>query len=128
MSHSKLGKSEIANKLQTLRKEANLTIAELGKMANIDPSSISRIERGLQRPSLITVFSLLNAMHVSLTEFINDFLGDRVGSDFGQNLPINDEDVLMVDSESLTINQLNFLLDVASSIRKNIGTNEVADE
>jgi len=60
--------------LRRLRRDADLTIDELGKRAEVDPSSISRIERGYRRPTARVLQAILAVL---LSEQTHAAIRDR---------------------------------------------------
>lgn len=53
-----------ATNLKALRKQRNLTMAELGKRLGVSHVAISNIESGKSRPSLDMIAALAAALHV----------------------------------------------------------------
>ncbi len=58
--------SEFAQRLRQLRKDRELTQAELGKRAGVHNVNLSRYERGLSEPSAETLKRLAEALDVSV--------------------------------------------------------------
>lgn len=54
----------IAERVKLLRHSKNLTQAEFGKMVNLVPSSVSKIEKGLSKPSGRTISLICQKFHV----------------------------------------------------------------
>lgn len=54
----------IAERVKLLRHSKNLTQAEFGKMVNLVPSSVSKIEKGLSNPSERTISLICQKFHV----------------------------------------------------------------
>ncbi|HEM2670953.1 TPA: helix-turn-helix transcriptional regulator [Streptococcus suis] len=64
----------VAKQVQKLRKEFQLTQEQLAEAANIDVSSIAKIERGERSNIKInTLEKLISAFNVSTTTFFNDY-------------------------------------------------------
>lgn len=61
----KLGKN-----IARIRKEKNLTQVELADIANMDDSSIRRIESGRNNSSIVILLRLAEALQVSLKDLI----------------------------------------------------------
>lgn len=59
----------IGEKIAQYRKNKNLSIRELAKMAEVTPSLLSQIERGLANPSVNSLKSIANALHEPLFSF-----------------------------------------------------------
>lgn len=60
---------DIGKKVEQYRKNKDLSIRELAKLANITPSMLSQIERGLANPSIQTLKSLAQALEVPIFSF-----------------------------------------------------------
>lgn len=59
----------IGSRLRRLRKERNLTQAELARQIGIQQSDLSRMEKGEYRVSLDNLFKILHALDVQASEF-----------------------------------------------------------
>ena len=62
---------KLGNHIKKLRKERKLTISALCYKNGLEPSTISRIEKGLVEPKYLTLLSIANALNLSLAEFLN---------------------------------------------------------
>ena len=58
----------IGQRMKDLRKEQNLTLAEVATAANLSASHLSQIERNKTTPSLMTVASVAEALNISVRE------------------------------------------------------------
>ena len=63
---------EIGTEVRKLRKELDLTVAELGAGANISTGMLSKIENGSISPSLGTLNSLANALNVPISRLFSE--------------------------------------------------------
>ena len=59
--------------LSTLRAKAGLSVTELARRAGVNAGSISRIERGMQSPSLATAVQIATVLEVDVAEI--NFVG-----------------------------------------------------
>ena len=59
----------IGEKIAQYRKSKDLSIRELAKMADVTPSLLSQIERGLANPSVNSLKSIANALNAPLFTF-----------------------------------------------------------
>ena len=57
-------------RLQQLRKGRNLTLDALGRLSGVSRSMLSQIERGQANPTVGTVWSLAEALHIDISELI----------------------------------------------------------
>jgi transcriptional regulator with XRE-family HTH domain len=62
----------VGDRLRAMRERHNLTINGLGRLAGVPPSTISKIENGLLKPSLVNAIALASALNENL-----GFLVDR---------------------------------------------------
>lgn len=65
-----LNYTDIGMRIRAARKSRRLTQANLGEMANVEPSNISHIERAATKLSLPTLVSIANALGVTLDELV----------------------------------------------------------
>lgn len=59
----------IGKRIREVREERNLSQIELGKLVNLDHSTISDYERGRRVPSMVVGFRLAIALQVPANEF-----------------------------------------------------------
>ena len=80
----------IGKQIRSLRKRLNLTVATLAKQAQISTGMLSKIENGQTSPSLSTLNSLSNALHVPVTSFFRGYEEQRDVTFIksGEGLPI----------------------------------------
>ncbi len=62
---------KLGNHIKKLRKERKLTISALCYKNGLEPSTISRIEKGLVEPKYLTLLNIANAFNLTLAEFLN---------------------------------------------------------
>jgi len=58
--------------LAILRKQRNLSLRELARLAGVAPASLSAIEKGLSSPTLATLHKLLQALGTDFASFVAD--------------------------------------------------------
>lgn len=63
----------IGRTVRALRRQRNVTVAELAKSTGLSIGMLSKIENGVTSPSLTTLQSLSNALSVPLTTFFRGF-------------------------------------------------------
>ena len=64
-------KTEIAKRIQMLRKRCGLSIRQLGGLARVTPAIISCIERDKNSPSIVTLQKILSALGTDLATFFS---------------------------------------------------------
>lgn len=61
----------VGARVRALRKRRKLSIEALAARAELDPSYVSNVERGVQNPSLATIAQLAIALGVDLPEIVD---------------------------------------------------------
>jgi transcriptional regulator with XRE-family HTH domain len=79
----------IGGRLRRLRKERNLTQAELARQIGIQQSDLSRMEKGEYRVSLDNLFKILSVFDLQISEFF----GDQQGRVQPSQLPLSHQDM-----------------------------------
>lgn len=72
---------DCGNRLRQLRKKYNLSQEQLALKADVTPSYISQLERGLKNPTVLMIETLCEAMGCSLSEFFCGIDTDISSSD-----------------------------------------------
>lgn len=62
----------IGVRIRDARKSMGITQAQLGELAQVEPSNVSHIERGATKVSLPTLLRIANALQVSLDHLVYD--------------------------------------------------------
>ena len=62
---------KLGNHIKKLRKERKLTISALCYKNGLEPSTISRIEKGQIEPKYLTLLNIAKAFNLTLAEFLN---------------------------------------------------------
>jgi transcriptional regulator with XRE-family HTH domain len=62
----------LAVKVAVKRREIGLTQAQLAELLDVEPDTVSRMERGLLIPSLERLLDYANVLNVSLSELLGD--------------------------------------------------------
>lgn len=68
---------DVGQKISHIRKEKNLSIRDLAKLADVTPSLLSQLERGLSNPSLNTIKAISKALDVPLFTFFIDEVDNK---------------------------------------------------
>jgi transcriptional regulator with XRE-family HTH domain len=63
---------DISKKIRDLRKQHKDTLEELGEKLNFNPSNLSKIERGIRKPTIELVEQLMKIYDVPLTYFFGE--------------------------------------------------------
>ena len=64
--------AQFATNLRRLRLAAGLTQERLSDLTQMDPAEISRLERGIRDPQLITIVRVARGLGVAPTELLAD--------------------------------------------------------
>lgn len=67
----------IGHQVREFRMKLGMTVADLGRQANLSPGMLSKIENGVTSPSLSTLQSLSRALNVPVTAFFRKFEEQR---------------------------------------------------
>jgi transcriptional regulator with XRE-family HTH domain len=70
----------IGTQVREFRQKLDMTVVELAKVAGLSAGMLSKIEHGLTSPSLGTLQSLANALHVPVTALFRRFEEERDAS------------------------------------------------
>ncbi len=62
---------EIANKIKEARISKNLTQEDIAKKAGINTNSYAKIERGIQKPKVITLTKILKALEIKSSKILS---------------------------------------------------------
>ncbi|MEI3613600.1 helix-turn-helix domain-containing protein [Pseudogracilibacillus sp. SO30301A] len=62
----------IGKRIKNLRETSDISARKLAQMTNLDPSQISKIERGGSKPSLDALERICKALNISLSEFFSE--------------------------------------------------------
>ncbi|WP_373599352.1 helix-turn-helix domain-containing protein [Paraclostridium bifermentans] len=68
---------DIGEKISHIRKQKSLSIRDLAKLADVTPSLLSQLERGLSNPSLNTIKAISKALDVPLFTFFIDEVDNK---------------------------------------------------
>lgn len=82
----------IGSRLRRLRKEHNLTQADLARQIGIQQSDLSRMEKGEYRVSLDNLFKILGAFDLE----ISDFFGEQPDAGNANSRPLSHEDMQLL--------------------------------
>ena len=82
----------IGSRLRRLRKERNLTQAELARQIGIQQSDLSRMEKGEYRVSLDNLFKILAVFDVQVSEFF----GKPEAAEAAAQRPLSHEDMQLL--------------------------------
>jgi transcriptional regulator with XRE-family HTH domain len=89
-------------RIRELRKERGLSQAKLAVMADMDPATLNRLERGTGNPNLNTLQRVADALGVTITEL----LGGAPPKDLSPLLPLEQRGELLEDFLKLVNAQL----------------------
>ena len=68
MKHS----SAIANRIRARRRQLSLTLDDLSRKADLDKGFLSRVERGLQLPSIGTLMRIASALDIQMAQLFGE--------------------------------------------------------
>lgn len=62
---------EIANKIKEARISKNLRQIDVAKKAGLDANSYAKIERGIQKPKVLTLTKILKALEIKSSKILS---------------------------------------------------------
>ena len=62
---------EIASKIKEARLRKNLRQIDVAKKAGLDANSYAKIERGIQKPKVLTLTKILKALEIKSSEILS---------------------------------------------------------
>ncbi|MGL5712593.1 MAG: helix-turn-helix domain-containing protein [Paraclostridium sp.] len=68
---------DVGEKIASIRKQKDLSIRDLAKLADVTPSLLSQLERGLSNPSLNTIKAISKALDVPLFTFFMEDVDNK---------------------------------------------------
>lgn len=99
----------VGKRIKTLRENAGISALSLSKMAKLDPSQISKIERGGAKPSLDSLERICHSLNISLSDFF---------ADEDVSLPLEQQQLLEA-TNFLSIEQMKLLKQFLVSFKNN---------
>ncbi|ONK21710.1 hypothetical protein BLX87_20780 [Bacillus sp. VT-16-64] len=67
----------VGKRIKSLREQANMSGRLLAEKTNLDPSQISKIEKGVSKPSLDALERICKVLNISLSEFFSDSANEQ---------------------------------------------------
>lgn len=99
---------DVGRRIKELRTEQGKTAKKLAEETDLDPSQISKIEKGESNPSLDALFRICVVLNISLSEF---FATDS------EEIPVHLRELLQT-SKSLSIHQIKQLNEFLKSLNE----------
>ncbi|MGD6818901.1 helix-turn-helix domain-containing protein [Metabacillus sp. 84] len=111
-------------KIKELRKKNGHTLKDLADKVNYDPSNLSKIERGINQPSLTLLSKIASVYSKDLNYFVDDeeqWETDR-GNAKIQEMNLDSPDLLKkvtlyIDGIKITKEEMEFILDITRNLR-----------
>jgi transcriptional regulator with XRE-family HTH domain len=72
---------DIARRLRAQRERQQVSIRELARRLGMSPSAISQIETGRTRPSVATLYAIVNELRISLDDILGHSVNGRSGAE-----------------------------------------------
>lgn len=98
----------IGRRIKDLREEKDMSARKLAELTKLDPSQISKIEKGVSKPSLDALERICIALNISLAEF---FSADNI------DIPTHQQQ-LLDSTKSLSPDQIKLLNDFLNSLNR----------
>lgn len=103
----------LGKRIKEKRKSLNLTQAQLSEKAEIEPTTLSHIERAATKVSLPTLIMIANALNASLDELVFDSLIKS------KHIKIERINELLSDCTGSELKALNEILSTAKTVLRN---------
>ncbi|MCP4356624.1 MAG: cupin domain-containing protein [Chloroflexi bacterium] len=97
---SATGTQSLGEKIRHYRKQNRLKLVELAEQCGISPSFLSQIERDQANPSVTTLYSLADGLHVSIAKFFTDA---EAANSVNQQVAVNTAQVVPADRRKILI-------------------------
>ncbi len=81
----------LAQNLQTLREERNLSLAELSELTGVSKSMLWQIEAGQSSPTIATLWKIANGLRVPFTAFLKKEASEVTLRPFREDKPLKGE-------------------------------------
>lgn len=98
---------KVGIQIRTLRKKQGYTQEQLAFEANMHPSQIGHIERGIQSPTINTIEKIIKVLDVSIQEFFNF-----------DNVYFDNENALNLFLSTLSLEELNDISTILVILKK----------
>lgn len=100
----------IGNRIKELRELNNISANKLATFLEIDPSTISKVENGVSKPSLDLLVKICEYFQISMSDFFDDGINTTT-------LP-NEIKELLYNSKNLTSEQLEAVNNLIKAFKK----------
>ncbi len=108
------------NSLRTYRKKTEITIDDVSRLLSMqDSSTISRIERGLRKPSLEIIFTYHLLFDVECENVFEDEIKE-IAQRIHVNIPVLVDELSQESLTDKVIARINYLNSLKESIKKKI--------
>jgi putative transcriptional regulator len=71
MQEDNIQLKKLGNHIKQLRKSKNLTLSALCYKNGLEPSTLSRIEKGIVEPKYLTLLKISAALEISLSQLVD---------------------------------------------------------
>lgn len=114
------------DKIKVLRKKNGDTLKELANKINYDYSNLSKIERGIYKPSLELLEKIAGVYNVNMIYFFGEDTSNTLNEiNFVSDVDLGCKDLLKkydltLDGKKLSKNEFKFVTDVIRNLRQTI--------
>lgn len=78
----------VANNLQLIRKEQNLSLDKLSDLSGVSKSMLRQIELGKSSPTVATLWKIANGLHIPMTALLREESSDVILQKLEDGIPI----------------------------------------
>ncbi|WP_047155088.1 helix-turn-helix domain-containing protein [Aneurinibacillus tyrosinisolvens] len=114
------------DRIKNLRKKNGDTLKQLATKIDYDYSNLSKVERGIYRPSLELLQKISAVYNVDIKTLLQEeYEYSSIEHDFLEDLEITSEDLkikysIMLDGERLTKEELGFIINMIRNLRTTV--------
>lgn len=94
--------NRIGHRIRELRELKNISANKLAVSLDVDPSTISKIEKGISKPSLDLLEKICNYFKISMSDFFSNGINTTALSDDIKKLLKNSKDLTTEQIQAIT--------------------------
>lgn len=121
--------NQVNFKIKELRKKNDDTLKRLAEKISYDYSNLSKIERGLYKPSLSLLKKISDVYGVQISYFWDEHTGTSEKISFMEQVDISSEELFekyhfVLDGKKLSETELNIMIEIIRTLRTAINNKQ----
>lgn len=114
--------NQVKYKIRELRKKNGDTLKKLAEKINYDYSNLSKIERGLEKPSISLLKKIANVYDVQISNFCDHNTSTSEDTSFMESIDISSKELFkkyhfVLDGKRLSEQELGLTLEIIRELR-----------